>query len=508
VDDVDTTIGLRYPQAMFSDVAHAFDPLEVDDPRFHQVNAYAISRYALDMIEASVGRQVNWSFGPRLAIHPHYLEDRNAFYSRDLGALAFFYFDIGFKAGKVFTCLVHDVVAHELGHAALDGLKPGFLEQMHAETGAFHESFGDFTAMFSALSLPAVVDNVIAATGGDLRLDSIASRMAEEFGYGLFGAGHFFLRNANDPIKKSQIVSEEVHDLSVLMTATIYEILVEFYEKQKQAHPSLTDRENLLEATSHLRRMVYRGVNYLPPTMVTFRRFGRAMLAADKRAFPQDDMGYRDLVKKVFVSREIVDLGDDLDTSPSISLEWDGSTTPRDLFQFLYRNRELLKIPTDPSFRLSYPTLTEIDLSGVTAPGAAPIKECILEYKYIQEVTLMPGKTFFSVFGGTLVFDENRQLVAHFAEPEDEGGEQGLIDEGLALYQALRAKKQIKAVRIGAKPGNARGAVYLASVGPGGRARVALAGCTRFQADSLDAPPVRNFEPLPAEAEDVGMPTH
>ncbi len=40
---------------------------------------------------------MHWAFGPQLIIYPHYLHERNAFYSRDLGALAFFYFDIAFK---------------------------------------------------------------------------------------------------------------------------------------------------------------------------------------------------------------------------------------------------------------------------------------------------------------------------------------------------------------------------------------------------------------------------
>lgn len=555
--DLDTSSGVMYQPAQFLPEGNAFQEYQPDDIRFHQINVFATARYALDMIEAAIGRQVHWASGPQLIIHPHYMQARNAFYSRELGALAFFYFDIPFKQGKVFTSLSHDVVAHELGHAALDGLKPLFLEAMHNETGAFHESFGDFTAMFSALTLPAVVEHVIAATGGDLRNESIASLLAEEFGYGIYGPGHFFLRNAGDPITFSTLPSFEVHDFSVLLTATVYEILTEFYQINRglvfavsgtsgeglnlRAEPSteadvlgtltegahveqigepvndgtrtwrpvrtrefgegwaaddylaqigepLSDVDALIEATRHLRRMVYRGVNYVPPTSVTFKVFGQAMLAADTRAFPADARGYREVVKRVFVSREIVAQPDELDTMPQIALEWDGAMAPRDLNAFIFRNRGTLGIPNDPSFRLNYPTLHAIDLSWVQAEGAAPIQETIIEYSYAQEVSVMDFCSYFVHFGGTLVFDEHRQLVAHFTTPETAGEEGQLIEQGLAFYRQLKERQQIKALtwrRPDTKPTDASYMLYRL---PDGRGQVRLNVCTRFSAKAGGRP--------------------
>ena len=60
--DQDISSGVTYEQARLS--SGGFDKLEPEDIRFHQINAYAVARSALDLIEASIGRQVHWAFGP------------------------------------------------------------------------------------------------------------------------------------------------------------------------------------------------------------------------------------------------------------------------------------------------------------------------------------------------------------------------------------------------------------------------------------------------------------
>ncbi len=55
---------------------------------------------------------------------------------------------------QVFTCRSFDIVAHETGHAILDGLKPGWLDHPsnQPQTGGLHEWFGDLCAIFLTLS--------------------------------------------------------------------------------------------------------------------------------------------------------------------------------------------------------------------------------------------------------------------------------------------------------------------------------------------------------------------
>jgi hypothetical protein len=53
-------------------------------------------------------------------------------------------------------------VCHELGHALLDSFKPQLFDAASIEVAAFHESFGDMSAILSALQLPGVREGVLA----------------------------------------------------------------------------------------------------------------------------------------------------------------------------------------------------------------------------------------------------------------------------------------------------------------------------------------------------------
>lgn len=487
VHDVDHSAGAVYQPARFLPDQNAFEPLVPDDVRTHQINAFAIARRTLEMIESAVGRQVHWAFGPQLAIHPHYLQDRNAYYSRDEGALAFCYFDIAFRVGKVFTCLSHDIVAHELGHAALDGLKPYYFGFGPPETGAFHEAFGDLCAMFSALTFPEVVAQVMKATGGDLSLPNIASLMAEEFGYGIYGPGRYFLRYAGDPITYGQAAGSEIHDFSVLLTATMYQILVAFYEiNRRRTDETFSDVEALIEATRHLRRIAFRAINYLPPTAAFFRTYGQALIAADAQAFPEDAYGYRQVIKQVFAERGIVADPEELATSPGIKLKWNRASEPRELYEFIYRHRDLLGIPSNTMVRLNFPTIDFVDQSGITSKGAQPVKETIVEYTYPIEALVIPEWGPIRVdFGGTLVFDERRQLVAHFRIPETPGGEGEYLQQLVEYYNSLRERQQI--ALLDGKP--SQEGVFTLYRLPHGGAAMRLNVCSRFRSSEATVAP-------------------
>jgi len=95
-----------------------------DKFQFHQVNVWAIIQSVLDIYEATwvLGRSAPWAFeGNRLIVVPHAGYLANAFYDRRSKSIQFYYF--GTKE-RVYTCLSHDIIAHETGHAILDGLRP------------------------------------------------------------------------------------------------------------------------------------------------------------------------------------------------------------------------------------------------------------------------------------------------------------------------------------------------------------------------------------------------
>src|SRR5215468_7905128 len=123
----------------------------------------------------------SWEVGSILPVDLDFGIDLNAFYDRQ--GLKFFH---GSAAGRtVFSGESPDVVCHELGHAVLDSLKPQLFDAASMEVAAFHESFGDMSAILSALQLPSLREGVLAETGGVLHRASRLSRLAEQLGWAI-----------------------------------------------------------------------------------------------------------------------------------------------------------------------------------------------------------------------------------------------------------------------------------------------------------------------------------
>ncbi|HEX2103319.1 MAG TPA: tyrosinase family protein [Solirubrobacteraceae bacterium] len=105
----------------------------------------------------------------------------NAYYDRH--GLAFFHDTI---AGV--TCWSGespDIVCHELGHAVLDAVRPQLWDAAGTEPAAFHESFGDISALLCALELGDLRELVLQETAGKPWRSSRVSRVAEQLGWAI-----------------------------------------------------------------------------------------------------------------------------------------------------------------------------------------------------------------------------------------------------------------------------------------------------------------------------------
>ena len=89
----------------------------------------------LAQFEFALGRRVPLGLGrPSDPRRPARLRRANAFYSRDDRGIFFGYFT-GANGKPVYTCLSHDVVAHETTHAILDGLRSALPGAVDARPG-------------------------------------------------------------------------------------------------------------------------------------------------------------------------------------------------------------------------------------------------------------------------------------------------------------------------------------------------------------------------------------
>src|SRR5262245_13362597 len=202
VIDADPASGLFYKPVDLNDkwvlAQDGVAPSETN-PLFHQQMVYAVAMTTIGHFERALGRVALWSshrgvgneddqFVRRLRIYPHALRDRNAFYSPDKKALLFGYFPVGIKDARntpgtlVFTCLSHDIIAHETTHALLDGVHPRFNEPVNPDVLAFHEAFADIVALFQQFSYPGVLRNQIMRTRGDLSSENLLGQLEQQFG--------------------------------------------------------------------------------------------------------------------------------------------------------------------------------------------------------------------------------------------------------------------------------------------------------------------------------------
>lgn len=401
--------------------------------RFHQEHVWAVINRTLALIEDQrvLGRPIPWAFeGGRLLVLPHAGYWDNAYYDRETGALHFFYFE-GKDGDPVYTCLSHDVVAHELGHAILDGLKPYYNEVSTPDAAGFHEYFGDAVAMVSALTQEEIAK---AAVGhAPARLGSgVVSKLAAQFGLAVYGlASHDYLRNAENRMNMTKLRDNwEEHDYSLVLTGTFYDVLQRFYafEVARLKKENKTTRrtaslcvEALTGAASHTRRVMLRALDYCPPAGITYLDYARAILRADTVAYPVDERRYRRMIRDILIRRRIASRPSELDKpSPlpnSKFRKYDIDTmaaTPTDAYRFLDANREELNIPREVNFDMTSLYRTK----KVSTDDYYPPREVVLEFVWSEDVRLS-GSRFGSLnktvmplwCGGTLVCDSSGNVL-------------------------------------------------------------------------------------------------
>jgi hypothetical protein len=337
-------VDLNHPYLLAQD---GLDQSEAN-PQFHQQMVYAVAMTTIRNFERALGRTVLWNshyaaskrreeFVRRLRIYPHALREPNAYYSPQKKALLFGYFPAAttyvqehLPGGMVFTCLSHDIVAHETTHAILDGMHRRFNEPSNVDVLAFHEAFADIVALFQHFSFPEVIRHQIAKTRGDLSSENLLGKLAQEFGHatGAHGALRDTIGGYDSTIGKwaprkpdpSRIqTATEPHERGSILVAAVFHAFLTIYRTRTSdllriasdgtgilragdIHPDLVERlaSEAAKAAQHVLNMCIRALDYCPPVDLTFGDYLRALITADFDLVPDDDLGYRIAVVEAF----------------------------------------------------------------------------------------------------------------------------------------------------------------------------------------------------------------
>ncbi|MFN0277229.1 MAG: hypothetical protein ACKVRN_01365 [Pyrinomonadaceae bacterium] len=384
------------------------------NPQFHQQMTYAVAMTTITNFEKALGRKALWSpyrpptaaptvathpeeadkYVQRLRIYPHALRQANAYYSPAKKALLFGYFPAVNNApgeflpnGLVFTCLSHDIIAHETTHALLDGMHRRFVEASHRDTLAFHEAFADIVALFQHFSFPEVLKHQIAKTRGRLESQNLLGELAQQFGkaIGQYGAlrdaiGTFdektdefgekkkeWKPKAPDPAEYQTI--DEPHKRGALLVAAVFDTFLAIYKRrvadllristsgtgvlpEGELHPDLVNRlaNEAAKCSKHILNMCIRALDYCPPVDISFGDYLRAIVTADIDLVPNDEMGYRIALIDAFKRRGIYPR--DIRTLSPESLSWERFA--KDNTEQLQVFKEIAKILRKFVHRLDY----------------------------------------------------------------------------------------------------------------------------------------------------------
>jgi hypothetical protein len=303
------------------------------DPRFHQQMVYAVAMRTLENFDRALGRRLNLSRGknsPRLRLFPHAFYGANAFYDRKLHAVLFGYFradpnDPGRNIPNqtIFTCLSHDIIAHEVTHAIVDRLRPYFLEPSNEDVPAFHEGFSDIVALFQKFSFRDLVSEQLQQSHTDIRSRSSLVELATQFGYAT-GAGRPLRTAIDNPDPRAYQTQFEPHTRGSILVSAVFDAFFGTYERRTRdliriasggtgrlpdgdLLPDLVGRvaTEASKTAQQLLSMCIRAFDYLPPVDITFGDYLRALVTADYELSPNDEWGTRAALIEAFRVRGV-----------------------------------------------------------------------------------------------------------------------------------------------------------------------------------------------------------
>lgn len=376
--------------------------------------------------------------GP-LRVIPRAGRDFNAYYDR--ASLRFFYNRDPKSGHTVYTSESLDIAAHEAGHAILDERHPEYWDALHPETSAFHESFGDCSAILTTLADPDIREAVLSETGGDLARSNIVSRLAEQLGQALFnvaGPGVSRQDALRDAVNKFRYrkpeslppsapqsrLSAEPHNFSRVFTGAFYDILVGIYNLLRS---NAAADVALAQAHQDASKILARGIELAPPGEATYQTIATALLKADRLNFGGK---YFQVLRNAFVKRRILSAAQ-ADIFKPLAQAATRAGHPR---LQIHSNGEKVHVRGSPP---------EIDLSGITprAPGIDLPAEVKAELDLPRDITFTFARSFTShPDEEVLKFAATREIRLEGPEYGEASGCLVQVSGGVTLHADTRGR--------------------------------------------------------------------
>lgn len=377
---------------------------------FHAQNVLAIASRTLAAFEGALGRRVPWGFDShQLYLIPRAMIEANAYYAPDKHALLFGVVPGPTRDKTTYTCLSHDIIAHETTHAILAGLRPSFDEAGLPDQLAFHEALADIVAILSVFAVPAVAEHALGSIDTKGRIEakraSVASLrrsvlfgLAEEVGSLIHGVRGRPLRDSVNLSRgaawKKDPAFRLPHRRAEVLVAAVTHALLEIWSgrlKDITSVEGLSRRraaEEGAKSAEHLLRMCIRAIDYCPPLEFEFADFLDAILVADQQIAPDDEHQYRPALVRSF--RRFGIERPDQHIVPVESLSQRPiyerfnfaalRTDPDEVFRFIWENDELLDLDLDYHARVE-----SIWPATRVGPDGFVVNEVVVAYRQVLD---------------------------------------------------------------------------------------------------------------------------
>lgn len=218
-----------------------------------------------------------------------------------------------------------DVVAHEVGHAILDRIRPQLWDAIDGERAAFHEAFADCMSLLVAIEDQTTREQLVV--GGLIDSPNFVEATAEDLAHGV---AQFYGADVNDSVPRRALNAHQwampatlpvdggpgvlvnnAHSISMIFTGCFYDLLRRMFRRTRGQN-----QRDLLDAARTCGRLLGEASRSAPLHLRFFRSVGNAMLIADEQLHNGVN---RDLLITAFADHNITLDSTDI-LNPSVEL--------------------------------------------------------------------------------------------------------------------------------------------------------------------------------------------